>query len=272
MKRSITERRVQRLSDADQAGFDRVAVEEPLEIRLAGDPLAITMRTPGEDRFLAVGFLFAEGIVESIDDIGKVTHCGRLGQDDRQNVLDVLPAPGTALPPLRIEGSRRGTLTTAACGVCGRKSIDDLLERVGVIERDIVLDKDVLARAPDQLAKGQLCFAHTGGVHAAAALAANGEVLALAEDVGRHNAVDKVLGKLLYERRIPGEAAAILAVSGRVSFEIVQKAAAARIPAVAAISAPTSLAIDLAERAGITLAAFVRQGRLNLYAHPERVR
>jgi FdhD protein len=250
--------------------MDRVAVEEPLEIRLAGEPLAVTMRTPGEDRFLALGFLFAEGIIASTDDVGSVAHCGRPGDEGYGNVIDVLPAPGVALDATRLEGTRRGTLTTASCGVCGRKSIDDLLDRVGVVRSDLALDRALLASAPDRLAQEQSRFARTGGVHGAAALAEDGAVLALAEDVGRHNAVDKVVGGLLYDRAIGG--AVVLVVSGRVSFEIVQKAAAARIPAIAAVSAPSTLAIDLAERAGITLAAFVRKGRMNLYTHAERVR
>ncbi len=269
--RGITERPLERYDgDAGSSEVDRVAVEEPLEIRLAGDPLAVTMRTPGEDRFLAAGFLFAEGVIVSLDDVGSVAHCGRPGDEGYGNVIDVVPAPGVSLDPARLEGARRGTLTTASCGVCGRRSIDDLLERVGVVDRDAIIARAALTGAPARLEEGQARFAHTGGVHAAAALGAAGDTVALAEDVGRHNAVDKVLGHLLYEDAL-GEAI-ILAVSGRVSFEIVQKAAAASIPIVAAVSAPTSLAIDLAERAGITLAAFVRGGRLNVYTHARRVR
>ncbi len=253
----------------DGREIDLVAVEEPLEIRLAGDPLAVTMRTPGEDRFLALGFLFAEGVIGSLDDVGSIAHCGRPGDDTFGNVIDVTPGPGVVLDASRLEGTRRGTLTTAACGVCGRRSIDDLLERIGLVERDVKVERAMLASAPEQLAEAQARFAHTGGVHAAAALTAAGEVLASAEDVGRHNAVDKVVGRLLYE---PDQTPDVLVVSGRVSFEIVQKAAAASIPIIAAVSAPTSLAVDLAEQAGITLAAFVRDGRLNLYSHPERLR
>jgi len=250
---------------------DRVAIEEPLEIRLAGDPLAVTMRTPGDDRFLAAGFLFAEGIVGALEDLGGVAHCGRPGDDGYGNTIDVHLAPGVALAPSLLEGTRRGTLTTASCGVCGRRSIDDLLARVGVLPHDgeLVIPRALLASAPGLLAHHQPRFAHTGGVHAAAAITREGTVLAHAEDVGRHNAVDKVVGQLLYQGALG--APAILAVSGRVSFEIVQKAAAARIPIVAAVSAPTSLAIDLAERAGVTLAAFVRGARMNLYTHRARV-
>ncbi len=267
--RGVTERALSRHDGGERAELvDLVAVEEPLEIRLAGDPLAVTMRTPGEDRFLALGFLFAEGVIASVDDVGSAAHCGRPGDEGYGNVIDVVPAPGVTLDPSRLEGTRRGTLTTASCGVCGRRSIDDLIARVGVVDAEIVVPREVLASAPERLEEGQARFAHTGGMHAAAASSATGETIALAEDVGRHNAVDKVLGHLLHERA----GASILAVSGRVSFEIVQKAAAARIPVIAAVSAPTSLAVDLAERAGITLAAFVRGGRLNVYTHTRRVR
>jgi FdhD protein len=271
----VTERDLERLLAGREEGAperDRVAVEEPLEIRLAGDPLAVTMRTPGDDRFLAAGFLFAEGIVGALDDLGAVAHCGRPGDDGYGNVIDVLLAPGVAVDPAHLEGTRRGTLTTASCGVCGRRSIDDLLARVGVLHEEEgapPISRALLVSTPLLLAHHQPRFAHTGGVHAAAAITRDGAVLAHAEDVGRHNAVDKVVGQLLYQRAL--DAPSILAVSGRVSFEIVQKAAAARIPIVAAVSAPTSLAIDLAERAGVTLAAFVRDGRMNLYTHRARI-
>lgn len=267
----VAERRVERDDGARRTHeLDRVAVEEPLELRLAGDPLAVTMRTPGEDHLLAVGFLFSESILGSIDDVGAVVHCGRPGDDAYGNVLDVLPAPGALFDASHLDGTRRGTLTTSACGVCGRRSIEDLIARMGRVEVDVTIPSEVLRGAPGQLATHQPRFAHTGGVHAAAALTRDGNVLARAEDVGRHNAVDKVVGQLLYQRALA--APALLVVSGRVSFEIVQKAAAARIPAIAAVSAPTSLAIDLAVRAGITLAGFVREGRANLYSHGHRIR
>lgn len=269
IERGVTERPVARLSAAGALREgDAVAVEEPLEIRLAGDALAVTMRSPGEDRFLAVGFLFAEGLIESLADVGSVAHCGRPGDEGFGNAIDVLPGPGVTFDTSRLEGTRRGTLTTASCGVCGRRSIDDLLARVGVVDRDVVVPFEVIASSPARLAEGQHRFAHTGGVHAAALQRADGVVLACAEDVGRHNAVDKVVGRMLYDAI---HDAAILSVSGRVSFEIVQKAAAADVPIVTAVSAPTSLAIDLADRAGITLAAFVRDGRANVYTHPARI-
>jgi FdhD protein len=248
---------------------DRVVVEEPLEIRVAGEPLAITMRTPGDDHFLALGFLFSEGVISSIADVGSVAHCGRPDEEGYGNTIDVTPGPGVALDPERLRTSRRGTLTTASCGVCGRRSIDDLLDRIAPLSGHETIPRAVVSASPGILREGQANFERTGGIHAAAALDATGAVCALAEDVGRHNAVDKVVGELISrpDRAAPG----LLVVSGRVSFEIVQKAAVARIPVVAAISAPTSLAIDLAAQTGIALAAFVRDGEMNVYTHPERL-
>ena len=246
---------------------DWVAVEEPLEIRVATEPVAVTMRTPGEDAQLALGFLFAEGVIRSTDDVGSVAHCGRLGEEGYGNAIDITAAPGVVL---NIESSRRGTLTTAACGVCGRKSIDDLLARCRPLPLDQTISTQLLARSTEQLGTIQKNFAQTGGVHAAAALDAEGKVLVAFEDIGRHNAVDKVVGALLLRKLIG--APALLVVSGRASFEIVQKAAMARIPAVACVSAASTLAIDLAEKVGITLATFVRDGTFNVYTGRSRLR
>jgi FdhD protein len=256
--------------------LDTVAVEEPLEIRVAGEPVAVTMRTPGDDARLALGFLFAEGVIRSIDDVGTVAHCGVPGEEGYGNVLDVRPGPGVALDPDHLLLSRRGTLTTAACGVCGRRSIADLVARCGRLPEGPAVPVQVLLQATQGLREQQAIFARTGGTHAAAALSIRGEVLASFEDIGRHNAVDKVLGLLLAGRRIgagalPGEAPAVLAVSGRASFEMVQKAAVARVPILASVSAASSLAIDLARATGLTLAAFVRGRSLNVYAGPERI-
>jgi FdhD protein len=262
---------------------DDIAIEEPLEIRVAGESLAITMRTPGDDARLAVGFLFAEGLLRSIDDVGSVSHCGRPGEEGYGNVLDVVPAAGLSLEVERVQATRRGTLTTSACGVCGRRSVDDLLSLCGVVPAGPVLDAALLASAPERLRSVQETFSRTGGVHAAAAFDAAGTLLAGHEDVGRHNAVDKVVGSLVYAGRVrsprtPGyrpmpeaERPVLLAISGRASFEILQKAAVARIPVVVSVSAASSLAIDVAERAGITLATFTRGGDFNLHAHPSRV-
>lgn len=258
---------------------DEVVVEEPLEIRVAGEPLVLTMRTPGRDSDLALGFLFAEGIIDSARDVGSAVHCGRPGDEGFDNTLDVVPGPGVSLDPDRLASSRRGTLTTAACGVCGRRSIADLLERTGPVPPGPEVSLERLVTSTERLAEVQPTFERTGAIHAAAALSGDGRIVESAEDVGRHNAVDKVLGALLRRGLVgagqPGVSSAdrpiLLVVSGRISFEIVQKAAVAAIPVVSGVSAPTSLAVDLADRLGLTLAGFVRKGSLNLYTHPERV-
>jgi len=253
-----------------------VAVEEPLEIRISGDPVAVTMRTPGDDGELALGFLYAEGIVDGAADVGAVSHCGRPGSDGYGNVIEVTPGAGTALVWDRVEATRRGSLTTSACGVCGRSSIDDLLALCTLLPPGPALRRAEVVQAVGAMVEAQSVFARTGGTHAAAAHAAGGERLFLREDVGRHNAVDKVVGALLRERLVGRGAEgprrpAMLVVSGRASFEIVQKAVRAGIPLVASVSAPTSLAVDLAGKAGLTLVGFVRAERINVYSHPERL-
>lgn len=285
--KGVTERSVTRVGSKEnrfQRERDSVAVEEPLEIRVNGDAVAITMRTPGHDPRLAVGFLFSEGIIRSIDEVAAVAHCGRPGDEGFENVIDVTPVPGLVLDVEKVQASRRGTLTTAACGVCGRRSVDDLFALCGAVPPGAPLELSTLALATERLREAQSNFSHTGGTHAAAALAGDGELVALYEDVGRHNAVDKVVGELLFKRllsassmppssqKLSEKAPAILVVSGRASFEIVQKATMAKIPVVASVSAASSLAIDLAERSQIALAAFVRGGNLNVYTHPERLR
>ncbi len=269
-RRGVTERPVRRLEAgaALPPALDAVAIEEPLEVRFAGETLAITMRTPGDDARLALGFLLAEGLIESLDDVappGPVAPPEGAG-----NRIDVAPAaPGGQAAAERLALARRGTLTTAACGVCGRRSIEDLVARAGVVPPGAPVPLALVASSPDRLRAAQPAFHETGAIHAAAALDRDGAILAAAEDVGRHNAVDKVVGALV-EARLLGRPA-LLVVSGRTSFEIVQKAAVAKIPVVAGVSAPTSLAIDLARACGIALAGFVREGRVNLYAHEERI-
>jgi FdhD protein len=250
-----------------QARVEEVAVEEPLELRLDGETIAVTMRTPGADRQLALGFLFAEGIVERLDDVGSLAPCGRPGEPGFGNVLDVRSSPGKVLQASRSLESRRFGTTSSACGVCGRQGIDDLLARVRPIDDGRRLAVEAIR--PEALRELQPNFARTGGVHAAAAFGEDGAVLASHEDVGRHNAVDKVTGELLEAGRIGR--AVLLLVSGRASFEIVQKAVVARIPIVASVSAASSLAIDLADRCGLTLAAFARDGRVTACAHGWRL-
>ena len=287
-KRSaISERGLTRVP-ADGAGYsavDRIAVEEPLEIRIAGDAIAVTMRTPGHDRELALGFLFAEGVIRSARDVGSLAHCGRPGEESFENTLDVRAAPGVVLVSSSEAPQRRGTLTTSACGVCGRRSIDDLLARCGPPAGTRPTPTLALLRdSVEHLRAHQPSFERTGALHAAALLSADGAVLAAHEDVGRHNAVDKVIGELLLRAAGVGDsggdaaakpratldAACVLVISGRISFEIVQKACVAGIAAVCGISAPTTLAIDLAERCRIALAGFVRDGGLNLYTAAAR--
>jgi len=249
---------------------DDVAVEEPLEIRVAGDALSVTMRTPGDDRELALGFLHAEGVIQSIDDVGSVAHCGRPGDEGFGNVIEVLPAPGIVLAPERVVGARRGTLTTSSCGVCGRASIGDLAARCSPLRDDFRVEATALSRLCASMRAEQHLFARSGGVHAAALFAPAGGPTIVREDIGRHNAVDKVIGALILARALPANDRVLL-VSGRASFEIVQKAAAAGVPVVASVSAASSLAVDLALQMNVTLASFVRDGAMSIYAHPERI-
>ncbi len=249
---------------------DVVAVEEPLEIRLSGDPWITTMRTPGQDHELCAGFLFAEGLIASRDDLGSIAHCRKTDRDEGRNVIDVLPAPGTAFDPEQSAASRRGTLTTTSCGVCGRRSIDDLLARAGRIDDDVRLSREVLAPLAARLSDQQPNFQASGGLHAAGLADAEGRYLCVREDIGRHNAVDKVMGRLLLDGKLPARGT-ILVVSGRASFELVQKAVCGGIPALVSVSAPSSLAVRTAERADMTLIGFARDGSFNVYAGGARI-
>lgn len=248
------------------AASDEVAVEEPLEIRVAGEAVAITMRTPGHDHELVAGFLLSEGVIDGRTALGSLKPCGDVDGPGRGNAIDALPAPGVVLD---IDASRRGTLTTAACGVCGRRSIDDLASNNAPLRDDTRLSLAEVDELVSTLTHAQPGFARSGGLHAAG-IARAGRFACVREDVGRHNAVDKAIGRMLLDDRLP-LAGHQLVVSGRVSFEIVQKAWRAGVPMVVAISAPTSLAIATAERAGITLVGFARGGRCNVYSHPDRL-
>ncbi len=253
---------------------DRVVTEEPLEIRLAAGgerrTLAITMRTPGNDFELAAGFLHGEGIVRSLDEIGAIAYCldEDLDPDQRYNVVTV-ELRGKALPELaRFE---RHFVTGSACGVCGRAQLDSLRELgIAPVEDGIRVAPELLAQLPQRMREAQRVFEATGGLHAAALFDERGAPLAVREDVGRHNALDKLAGWAMLERRLP-LSRAILMVSGRASYEILQKSAAAGIPIVASVSAPSSLAVDLAREFEITLAGFVRGERANLYSRADRV-
>lgn len=259
---------------APSSADDDIAVEEPLEIRIASDPLVTLMRTPGEDHFLTAGFLYSEGIIGGLADLGKIAHCGRPSDDGYGNLVDVSPGPGVALAPERVGRAERRGVVTSACGVCGRQSIDDLLARTAPLPAGPLLSAAVVHESQRQLAAEQTAFSRTGGMHGALVSDANGRALACSEDVGRHNAVDKVVGKLLYSAALSAteQQAKMLAVSGRSCFEIIQKAALARIPVVISVGAPTSLAIDLAQALGLTLIGFARAENFNIYSAPERIR
>jgi FdhD protein len=274
LTKGIAQREVRRFSQGalHEPELDDIVAEEPLEIRAQGDTLAITMRTPGSDRELAVGFLFAEGVIGSRDDVGSVAHCGRPDQEGYGNTIDVVAAPGFLMEVEKLSATRRGTITTAACGVCGRRSVDDVIDRCTPQKiANAMIAAATITSAMESLRSRQPNFARTGGVHAAAIHDARGAALASFEDIGRHNACDKSVGKLLLEGKIPGNEAALLVVSGRASFEVIQKASAAMIPVVASVSAASSLAIDLARAAGITLCGFARGGSMTVYSHPERL-
>ncbi|MEU5840217.1 formate dehydrogenase accessory sulfurtransferase FdhD [Rhodococcus sp. NPDC047139] len=274
MGRVTTRRPVLRIT-ADRVGRrpDTLAVEEPLEIRVGGDSLTITMRTPGHDVDLVHGFLLAEGIIGSREDIASVRYCDGVDESgaNTYNVLDVTLAPGMTIP----EGTgRRAFTTTSACGVCGKNSLDEVRTRTRYPLRDSTsasIGKHTLTELPDTLRRNQQVFESTGGLHAAALFTVDGALLTLREDVGRHNAVDKVLGRALTDNRIP-LSDSVLMVSGRASFELVQKAVMAGVPVLAAVSAPSSLAVDLAAESGLTLVGFLRGDSMNVYTAPERIK
>lgn len=247
---------------------DLLAVEEPLELRLAGRPYVVTMRTPGHDVQLALGYLVSEGVVTRHEHVAGAIQCASDGAPNTYNVLDVTLAPGVRVPE-----PRRAAPMTSACGVCGTASIDDVRSRApySVADDPLRVDAALLATFPDTLRASQSAFDRTGGIHAAALFeSATGRMLVLREDVGRHNAVDKVIGWALQEGRLP-LAGTVLMVSGRASFELVQKALMAGIPMLAAVSAPSSLAVELAQESGLTLVGFLRGESMVVYAHPERV-
>jgi FdhD protein len=249
---------------------DVAATEEPLEVRLHGRSFAVIMRTPGADRELAAGFLLSESVIRSHDDLGAVEHCRHPDHPEVHNVVDVyLAGEAAAALDARLE-QRRNILTSSSCGLCGRVTIDSLRVCASPLEGSGRMEWAVAAALPQRLRERQAVFDETGGLHAAALFTLDGACEASAEDVGRHNAVDKVIGAQLLDDRVPLTGRALL-VSGRASFEIVQKAWMAGVPIVCAVSAPSSLAIELAEEAGITLLGFVREGGFNLYTHPWRI-
>jgi FdhD protein len=249
---------------------DRVAVEEPMELRVNGSSFAVIMRTPGADRDLAAGFLLAEDVVRSADEIGTIAYCDDTDEAGRDNTINVTVLGG-AVARLGVRlGDRRQVMMTASCGLCGRRTIESLQARVSAVAGKWSVPAAVISALPDRLRAAQAVFESTGGLHAAGLFDRSGVLQLSAEDVGRHNAVDKIVGRTLLAGQHPLDQRLLL-VSGRTSFELVQKALLAGIPLIAAVSAPSSLAIDLAEQAGITLCGFVRGDTFNIYAHPQRI-
>jgi FdhD protein len=249
---------------------DKLVTEEPMEIRVHGPgqeprPLAVTMRTPGHDFELAVGFCFTEGLLDGADDLDTVAYC--LAGEGRQeyNVVTV-----TLRRPVALDRPERRFVTTASCGLCGKTTLDEVEQRVAAVGAGPVVARSLLVSLPARLRAAQAVFDATGGLHACGLFSADGELISIREDVGRHNALDKLVGHAVFERRVP-VSTEVLMVSGRASFEIVQKAAMAGIPILCAVSAPSSLAVEAAERFGQTLVGFLRDDRANLYTHPERV-
>ena len=256
-----------------QSRADFLAAEEPLGIRVDGTALTLTMRTPGDDLELAAGFLVSETIVHSSADIAGIklcdgTSCGHGDHHGMGNIADVTLVPGVTVAP----GARRNFMTTSACGVCGKASVEDIcvLPDKALATDPARFAPTTLALLPDRLRDAQRVFSRTGGLHAAGLFTGDGELIIVREDVGRHNAVDKVVGWALLNDRLP-LAGCILLVSGRASFELVQKAVLAGIPLLAAVSAPSSLAVDLAEEAGLTLVGFLRGPSMNVYTGAQRL-
>ena len=263
--------RVTRLVDgAGGEVDDQVAVEEPLEVRVNGAPFAVIMRTPGQDVPLAAGFLLAEDVVRAADDIASIEQCDDVDAEARGNVLNVTVTGEAAARVAARLGERRQIITTAACGLCGRRTIESIRARVTSVGGAWTVPAAVVSRLPDALRAAQAAFALTGGIHASALCDLDGRVRLAAEDVGRHNALDKIVGRALLEGEVPLDRA-LLVVSGRSSYELVQKALLAGVPLVAGVSAPSSLAVDLARETGITLCGFVRGASMNVYTHPHRI-
>ncbi|MER7014984.1 formate dehydrogenase accessory sulfurtransferase FdhD [Saccharopolyspora sp. NPDC000359] len=273
MGRVTARRRVLRIRDGVPSHRpDTLAVEEPLEIRVGGRPLTITMRTPGHDFDLAAGFLVGEGVVRAAEDVVGIRYCAGATADgsNTYNVVDVALAPGVPLPEASLE---RNFYTTSSCGLCGKASLDAVRTKATwpLDDDSPGIDLETVAALPDRLREAQRVFDSTGGLHAAGLFTTDGELTCLREDVGRHNAVDKVIGDALRANRLPLRDT-IMVVSGRASFELVQKAVVAGVPVLAAVSAPSSLAVDLAADSGLTLIGFLRGRSMNVYTGTDRVR
>jgi FdhD protein len=247
---------------------DSLAAEEPMELRVGGKALAVTMRTPGHDVELAHGFLLTEGVITAAADVTTARWCDSVDETgaNTYNVLDVALSPGVAPPEAGVE---RNFYTTSSCGVCGKGALEEVAVHAPLLPPGPSIERGLLANLPERLR--QPGFERTGGLHATGLFTPDGELLHVREDVGRHNAMDKVIGHALREGRLPLHGH-VLCVSGRLSFELVQKAAVAGAPILVGVGAPTSLAVSLAEDRGMTLAGFARRGTVNVYTGPERVR
>ncbi|MFI0964948.1 formate dehydrogenase accessory sulfurtransferase FdhD [Streptomyces sp. NPDC021080] len=275
----VTERRkvIRVRNGAVSSRPDTLVAEEPLEIRLNGKPLAITMRTPGDDFALAAGFLVSEGVLGRADELQNIVYCAGATVDgsNTYNIVDVRTAPGVVVPEITLE---RNVYTTSSCGLCGKASLDAVRttarwaidDTEGGTAPPVRLEPDLLASLPDRLRAAQRVFDRTGGLHAAALFTEEGELVDIREDVGRHNAVDKLVGRALQNGTLP-LSRTVLLVSGRASFELAQKAVMAGIPVLAAVSAPSSLAVDLAAETGLTLVGFLRGANMNVYAGEHRI-
>ena len=243
---------------------DEVVVEEPLEIRVNGESMSVTMRTPGNDFDLAVGLLLTEGIIRSRDEVGTIAYCPDEDQPELKNVVNV----GLIDAGRKIESSRR-LWSNSSCGLCGKATLESIRQVCPPVTSAITVARDVLYSLPSRLRASQANFERTGGIHAVALFDVRGSLLLLREDIGRHNAVDKVLGAAVMNGLAPAEM--VMMVSGRLGFEIAQKALVVGIPVVASVSAPSNLAIELANEFGMTAIGFLRGHSMNVYSHPERV-
>ena len=266
--RSVDRREIHRLDAGNEVAMPRdddITVEGPLEIRLQDEAIAVLMRTPGDDLALAAGFLLTEGVLPSPKDLGTLGYCATAEPPNEQNVVEA-----RLTCEVDVDRLRRNFYATSSCGVCGKASIDQLRTKADPISRSFTLSRPVLWSLSDVLRKGQAQFELTGALHASALFDLSGDLLHLCEDVGRHNAVDKLVGHYVLKGERPPELSVLL-VSGRVSFEIVQKAWMAGVCFIAAVSGPSTLAVDLAREAGITLVGFLRGTTANLYTHPHRL-
>ena len=247
--------------------WDLLAREEPLEIRVRGRSVAVTMRSPGHDDELAAGFLLTEGLLRRAGDVVEIAHCGQGEAANYQNILNVFLSPSVEV---NLERLTRHVFASSSCGLCGKTSIEAVHQHFPPVESQLSMTSRTLLALPQRLRAGQETFQQTGGLHGAAVFDQRGRLAILREDVGRHNAVDKVIGWGFLGRKLPFDRHALM-VSGRASFEIMQKALAARIPIVCAVSAPSSLAVDFARESGQTLIGFLRGNSFNIYSRPERI-